>query len=229
MISLFDIPLAARRPNLDGNWLEILIPVVIIIIYAVSGILKMRSNLKEQQEGRKSERRYRPLDEQEEWQEPDTEAMEKESARLERLLELKPAPRPGPARPRPAPQGQQLQANERRTLDAFLATEAPTPLSDRIAEARKKAEALVRAQQAQAAKEPLWPRAAERMEIARTRKPKVPAPTVSPAAAKPRTVPPVPPPEAHVLGDLKDNQTLRNAILYAEILGIPVALRDMDM
>jgi hypothetical protein len=237
MISLLDIPLAARRPNIEGDWIEILIPILIIVVYAVSGILKMRSNLKGQQKSEEGPERprYGPLpDESLEWRQPAAEGEEQESARLERLLEVKPMPRTEPAvQPRkmparPARPPQYTQPQERTTLDAFLATQAPRPLAERIAEARAKAEAQARAQAQPQPPQPLWPRASERQEVARTRKPKeVPAPTVNAAVARPRPAELVAEP-LPALGDLTERDTLRQAIIYSEVLGAPVALRDMD-
>jgi len=231
MVNLFDI-LAARRPNIEGEWIEILIPVLIIIVYAISGILKMRSNLKEQQKTEQDiERpRYRPLDE-ESWERPAGEAADQESARLERMLEVKPMARAEPPvrRPIPARPSQPTTRQERRTLDAFLATQAPKPLAERIAEAQARAQALARAQ-AQQMSQKLGPHAAQRMQTAQTRKPKV-AP--SPAAPVARAQPParVPPsgPRSTIAADLMRTDSLRKAILYTEILGAPLALRDTDV
>lgn len=231
---MLDIPLAARRPNIEGDWIEILIPILIIVVYAISGILKMRSNLKGQPKSEEGPERprYKPLpDESLEWRQPAAEGGEQESARLERLLEVKPIPRTEPAvQPRKMPAGpprppQYTHPQERTTLDAFLATQAPRPLAERIAEARAKAEAQARAQ---AQPQPLWPRASERQEVARTRKPKeVPAPTVNAAVARPRPAELVAEP-LPAFGDLTERDTLRKAIIYSEILSTPVALRDMD-
>ncbi|MBE0537958.1 MAG: hypothetical protein IH624_20040 [Phycisphaerae bacterium] len=235
MISLLDIPFAARRPNLEGDWIEIVIPVLIIIVYAISGIVKMRSNLKEQQkEAAHEEPRYEPLDEASSgWDRSGGEVDEREAARLERLLEVKPMPQVAPAvTPRHVPEEtlQHAQPQQRRTLDAFLATPAPKPLAERIAEARAKAEAQARPQAESRVDGPLWPRASERQQVARTRKPKVPAPPAS--AAKAAVARPAEPAAARqpspALDDLREMDNLRRAIIFSEILARPVAFRDMD-
>jgi hypothetical protein len=234
MISLLYTTMAARRPNVDGNWIEILIPVLIIIVYAVSGILKMRSNLREQQKAEGTQPRYKPLDEDgHEWERSGGELHDRDSARLERLLENKPMPRPQqPAvRPHTTPGRVQeyTEPHGRRTLDAFLATEAPKSLSERIAEARAKAEAVVRAQeQAKRQSQAAWPHAAERTEAAQARKPKTPAPAAAAARTqRAETEPPTAP--SPLFGDLTDMDSLRKAIVYSEILASPVAFRDMNV
>ncbi|RKY05138.1 MAG: hypothetical protein DRP66_10880, partial [Planctomycetota bacterium] len=73
MKGVLDILLAAGD---DGeNWFNILIPVIIVIVYAISGILKMRSNLdKEQPTEEQQKPRYKPLDDQSRgWEQPSAE------------------------------------------------------------------------------------------------------------------------------------------------------------
>jgi len=225
MIDLLDISLAARQPNLDSKWIEILIPVLIIIVYALSGILKMRSSLKEQQKSREETGpRYRPLDESGVESEPaGEEAQELDAARLEKLLEAKAMPRPQPV-PRPPVSAER---NERRTLDAFLATEAPKSLSERIVEARAKAEAAARAQEQARilALQAAQARMAERASKPQPLPPRGPEP---PEAASPqRTAPAIA--DWTLWDDLREQGMLRKAIVYSEILGAPVALRDFDL
>ena len=63
MNELSDMLLVAAGKNVDDGWMQLLIPVIIVIVYAVGGILKIRSNMKEQQQdkGPEAKPRYKPL------------------------------------------------------------------------------------------------------------------------------------------------------------------------
>jgi len=122
MNDLFDI-LGVER-DFSGDWIELLVPVIIVIVYAISGILRMRSTLEkelpaedEQEPGYESfadliRGRQAPSSE------PAVPEMSPARRRqIDRQIERKlvpestPAGRPGPTRP-----------HQRRTLDTFLET-----------------------------------------------------------------------------------------------------------
>ena len=166
MNGLLDILLAAKD---DGkNWINMLIPIIIVIVYAISGILKMRSNLdKEQPTEEQQKPRYKPLDDQSRgWERPSSEPAAPEISpaqrrQVDRQIERKLAPEPTAARPK-----------QRKTLEAFLETVAPKPL---IAAASQPAAAPDR-------QERLRAQTAQRQQAARKIKRK-PAPrTAKPAA-----------------------------------------------
>jgi len=123
MKDVLDILLAAKD---DGkNWINMLIPVVIVIVYAISGILKMRSNLDKEQPKPTEEQqkpRYKPLDDQRHgWEKPAAPEMSPARRRqVDRQIERKLAPEPAPTR-QPTP----TRPRQRKTLDAFLETIAP--------------------------------------------------------------------------------------------------------
>ncbi len=119
MKDVLDILLAAKD---DGrNWINVLIPIVIVIVYAISGIVRMKSNVdKEQPTQEQQKPRYKPLDEQGRgWERPAAEPTAPEMSpaqrrQVDRQIERKLAPEPIPTRPK-----------QRKTLDAFLETVAP--------------------------------------------------------------------------------------------------------
>ncbi len=215
MNGLLDILLAAPK-NVSGEWIRLLIPIIIVIAYAVSGILKMRSKLdKEQPTEEQQKPRYKPLDGQSRnWERPDAEPAVPEMSpgqrrQVDRQIERKLVPQPAaPRQPAPA------RPQQRRTLEAFLETIAPKP--------------PIAAPQRAAAPAPQQRRRAEaarRQQAARKIKPKAPPPKAKVAAKEKATAQPSP------IGSLTERlaqpDEIRRAIIYAEILGKPIALRDI--
>ncbi len=215
MNDLLDIVLARNRGG--GNWIELLIPVVIVIVYAIAGILKMRSNLDKKQptEDRQTPR-YKPLDDRSRgWEKPAAEPAAPEMSpgqrrQVDRQIERKLAPQPTAPR-----QPAATRPKQRRTLEAFLETVAPKPL---IAAKIQPAAAPSREKRLRA-------QAAQRQQAARKIKPKVP-PKKAKVAAKEKT-PAQPSPIASIGERLAQPDEIRRAIIYAEILGKPIALRDI--
>lgn len=216
MNGLLDILLAAPK-NFRGDWIRVLIPIIIVIVYAVSGILKMRSNLdKEQPTEEQQKPRYKPLDDQSRgWEKPSPEPAASEMSpgqrrqvdrRIERQLVPEPAAPRQPAVARP---------QQRRTLEAFLETIAPKPP---IAAKPQPAAAPARERRLQA-------QTAQRQQAARKIKPKAPPPKVKVAAKE--EVSAEPSPISSLAERLAQPDEIRRAIIYAEILGKPIALRDM--
>ncbi len=213
MNDLLDILLAAPK-NVSGEWIRILIPIIIVIVYAISGILKMRSNLnKEQPTEDRQKPRYKPLDDQSRaWERPAAEPAVPEMSpaqrrQVDRQIERQLVPaatrQPTPARPQ-----------QRRTLEAFLETIAPKPPT-----------AAPQPAAAPARQERLRAQAAQRQQTARKIKPKVPPPKAKVAARK--KPPAQPSPITSLTERLAQPDEIRRAIIYAEILGKPIALRDM--
>ncbi len=212
MNDLFDIVLAAKD---DGrSWINMLIPIVIVIVYAISGIVKMKSNVdKEQPTQEQQKPRYKPLDEQGRgWERPAAEPTAPEMSpaqrrqvdrQIERKLAPEPARQPAPARPQ-----------QRRTLEAFLETIAPKPPT-----------AAPQPAAAQARQQRLGAQAAQRQQTARKIKPKA-SPRKAKVATK-KKPPAEPSPIASLAERLAQPDEIRRAIIYAEILGKPIALRDM--
>ena len=216
MNDLLDILLAAPK-NVSGEWIRFLIPVIIVIVYAIVGILKMRSNLdKEQPTEEQQKPRYKPLDDQSRrWEQPSPEPAAPEISpaqrrQVDRQIERQLVPGPGP-RSQPTP----ARPQQRRTLEAFLETVAPKPL---IAPKPQPAAAPAR-------QERLRAQAAQRQQAARKIKQKVPPPKAK-VAAKEKT-PAQPSPIASIGERLAQADEIRRAIIYAEILGKPIALRDI--
>lgn len=216
MNGLLDILLAAPK-NFSGGWIRVLVPIIIVIVYAISGILRMRSNLdKEQPTEEQQKPRYKPLDDQSRgWERPSAEPSAPEMSpgerrqvdrQIERKLVPEPAPRRQPTPPRP---------QQRRTLEAFLETIAPKPPT-----AAKPQPAA-----AQAREQRLRAQAAQRQQTARKIKAKAP-PAKAKVPAK-KKAPAEPSPITSLTERLAQPDEIRRAIIYAEILGKPIALRDM--
>ncbi len=216
MNGLLDILLAAPK-NVSGEWIRLLIPIIIVIAYAVSGILKMRSKLdKEQPTEEQQKPRYKPLDGQSRnWERPDAEPAVPEMSpgqrrQVDRQIERKLVPEPAaPRQPAPA------RPQQRRTLEAFLETIPPKPP---IAAAPQPAAAPAR-------QERLLAQAARRQQTARKIKPKAPPPKAKVAAKEKATAQPSP--ISSLTERLAQPDEIRRAIIYAEILGKPIALRDI--
>jgi hypothetical protein len=230
MNELSDMLLVAAGKNFDDGWMQLLIPVIIVIVYAVGGILKMRSNMKEQQEdkGPEAKPRYKPLNDtgwtstaRKEVAAPEMSPAQRRGAdqRIER--ELAPSVRRQPQPARSPNVGRVTKPEERKTLENFLETVAPKPLAVKIAEERAKAQARPKPQQ------PQWPRSSKRRQAAQKRKPKVAPKGAGKAAPVRLEAPELISPTLSLGEKLSQAAELRNAIIYSEIIGKPIALRDM--
>lgn len=225
MNSLLNIIIAAGK-DVDNNWMDLLIPVVIVIVYAIGGIVKMRSNLKKDEPAEEPESqspppikpRYKPLDDSNhDWKHPNSRHAApiqpmpaKHDKQIERQLAPKPAARQ-PAAPR-----------HRNTLETFLETKAPKSLIERAAEAQEKAKQKEKARRALALQ------AAQKRKV--EKKPKLKFSQTAPATQKPASnEKKQPETQAHttpLAKLLRDHESIRTAIILKEILGKPIALRD---
>ncbi|MEE8305878.1 MAG: hypothetical protein V3R81_01365 [Gammaproteobacteria bacterium] len=221
MNSLLDI-LLARKGDGNWNWVELLVPVIFVIVYAIGGILKMRSNLdKEKSTEEQQKPRYKPLDgRKHSWEQPSSEPAATEISpaqrrQVDRQIERKLAPEPAPTR-QPARQPIPTRSKQRKTLDAFLETVAPPkPLNAMKAQAAA----------AETRQKRLRAQNTQRQQAARKIKTK-PAPRKAKVAAK-KKPPSQPSPTDSLAERLAQADEIRRAIIYAEILGKPIALRDM--
>ena len=218
MNDILDILLAKNDDN--GDWINILIPIIIVIVYAIGGILKMRSNLdKDKPTEDRQKPRYKPLDgqsrsRQERAVEPAApEISPAQRRQVDRQIERKLAPEPAPRR-----QSTPTRPKQRKTLDAFLETVAPPkPLVALQAQAAA----------AQTREKRLRAQHAQRQQAAKKIKPK-PTPRTARPAAKAKKKPPAQPSPIDSLTErLAHPDEIRRAIIYAEILGKPIALRDI--
>ncbi len=199
MLDWLEIILAAKEKAPRGGWFRILIPIIIVIVYAISGLLKMKQQKKDQQE------------------------------------ETDSSPRPGQARPRYKPVEDRRDQPPQRQRPP-----APQPRAKNLPYAPQQ-QRLVRKIQipelVQAAEQkPIFTQA-QRISAPAAGQPK---PRPGPVAIKRQPVrkpqpEPKPAPAETVeaktpfasLAHLTEPQNLRMAIVYSEILGKPVALRDM--
>lgn len=229
MNSLLNIIIAAKDG--EGGWMELIIPVVIVIVYAIVGIAKAKSNLKKDQPSEEAEQqspppispRYKPLDDSSHgWKHPNSRhaapiqpappMSQKQDKQIERQLAPKTSARKYPTTPK-----------QRNTLESFLETQAPKPLRTRAAEAQEKAKEKEKARRALAL------RAAQKRKAAKKPTPKPKFPQTAPATKKSASAPKKQPvtPEPTTLAELlKDHESIRTAIILKEIMGKPIALRD---
>jgi type IV secretory pathway VirB10-like protein len=225
MNSLLNIIIAAGK-DVDSNWMEIVIPVVIVIVYAIGGIVKMRSNQKKDEPSEEPESqslqpttpRYKPLDDSNHnWKHPNSRHAApiqpmpaKQDKHIERQLTQKPAARQ-PAAPK-----------QRPTLEAFLETQAPESLTERAAQAQEKAKRKEKARRSLAL------RAAQKRKVAKKPKPIFPqtAPATRKSASKATKQPETTEHTTPLAQLLRDHESIRTAIILKEILGKPIALRD---
>ena len=226
MYSLLNIIIAAEK-DVDGSWMQLIIPIVIVIVYAIGGIVKMKSNLKKDQPAEEpvplgpapKQPRYKPLDDNSHgWKHPNsrhaapirpsTPMPTKQDKQIERQL--------GPKKHTATPK-------QRNTLDSFLETQAPKPLVTRAAEAQAKAKEREKSKRSLALK------AAQKRKLAQKPKPKSKFHRAAPPIKKPVSAAkkqPVTPKPTTLAELLKDHESIRTAIILKEILGKPIALRD---
>jgi len=233
MVDVIGIMLAAK----DGGWVEYLIPVIIFAVYAIGGIAKAMSKKRQEQEqsGRSasSGSRYKPLD--------DSRSTDQRAAQRYKPIE---APqRSGPSRPAyaqgknlpyaPRPDKQQAPApaarqSEREPQVAREPANRPAVKYPQPAAVRP-----VRQQQPQQRDKPLPKRPASVYTV--HAKPVTRPEVVKHKKVSMRKVAPVKRLKAEPKQDrefgvslekLTAADNLRNAIIYSEILGKPIALRD---
>jgi hypothetical protein len=182
----------------DTNWIEILIPVVFVIVYALSGIAKAMSN-KQQEKGDKVRKSIQPS-----------------------------RGRPAGVQERPGVRGRPEGVVERERAGAAA------PRDERGAVGGRKQGVLELMVESAMAKASAPPRVPPKPPV--TRRIKVgggeavhkPAVAVRKYSAEEKAEPAVKAPGAFAsLRHLGEKDNLRMAIVYAEILGKPVGLRDM--
>ena len=210
--------LAARRKG--GGWVQLLIPIAFVVIYVVSGLAKMKRGASDEDieleekpgaPSREGTFRYKVID--------DTAAAKRPAAprsvqpQAKQLPYAKPSARPAAQRPAPR---QPRQPAELRPVQARRQTQ---PQIQRT-----------RPRPAPAARAPT-PRPRPKPE----RDEPKPAPRVAQKLRKPQKVAAAetkPPDQAvrkrrTLRQDLSGSSNLQRAIIYSEILGKPLALRDM--
>jgi FtsZ-interacting cell division protein ZipA len=211
MTDFLETILAARKKS--GGWVELLIPIIFVIIYVVSALAKMKKGardgqieLKERPSLRDTEGkfRYKSLD--------DTAARQRTRPAPRQPVPTQPRQpiRPQPAARRPQPTVQPRPARVPSHLRPQTPPVRPSPIQP----------AQVRPPRPKAKQRRVAPKAAPRA-VQKLRQPqKVAAAVVKPPAEvvhKPRTL----------RADLSGSSNLQRAIIYSEILGKPLALRDM--
>lgn len=229
MFEWMDSILAARRKDSDSNLIEIVIFVAIAVVYALGGILKMRSGEKKsekehiQQTDETMTRRYKPL-------KPTVETPPKASQTSRRTLPYMKKTNQARAVPPQARRDtrirQQREQQPQRTVRP-KAEEVIKKILKPIFEPQKPAERPQRqprpSRPHRAAKRPQMQKPADakaRRDLAYAKAAKTPK-AKKPAAA-------VSEPTIFVsLGHLSQPDNLKMAIVYAEILGQPIGLRDM--
>jgi hypothetical protein len=235
MTDFLEMVLAARRKD-DGGWIQLLIPIVFVVIYVVSALAKLKRGGAEEDielEKRPSLRdtegkfRYKALDEAGARERP--AGPRSVPPRAKTLPYAKegvpgaerqyPAPReplqvqlrqPQPAPRRPQPTFQPRQAREPSYMRPQTPPVRPGPIYPAQAPAPRP----------KAKQRPVKPKAAPRTAQKPRQPQKVAADETKPPAQivhKPRTL----------RADLSGSSNLQRAIIYSEILGKPLALRDM--
>jgi len=215
MTDLLEMILAARRKG-GGGWVQLLIPIAFVVIYVISGLAKMKRGaqdedieLEEREQpapGQPGEFRYKVLD--------DTAAVKRPAPprsvqpRAKQLPYAKPsaqptAQRPTPRQSRPVAPGPQPRVRPRpiqARREAKIQVPRPRPRPK-----HKRAEPKPAPRVAQKPRQPQKPAAAAVSE------------PPAEAVRKRRTL----------RQDLSGSSNLQRAIIYSEILGKPLALRDM--
>ena len=233
MSDFLEMVLAARRKG-DGGWIQLLIPIVFVVIYALSGIAKLKkgtgdeeSKLKERPSLKDTEGgkfRYKALDEAGARQRP--VGPRPVPPRAKTLPYAKPGapgtPRQRPTLREPLPaQPRQPQPAARRPQPTAQPRSARVPSRMRPQEPPVRPGPIRPAQAPPRPKpKPIKPKTAPRV-VQKPRKPqKVAATEVKPPAQIVRK-------RASLRADLSGSSNLQRAIIYSEILGKPLALRDM--
>jgi len=224
MTDLLEMILAARRKG-GGGWVQLLIPIAFVVIYVISGLAKMKRGaqdedieLEEREQpapGQPGEFRYKVLD--------DTAAAKRPAPprsvqpRAKQLPYAKPsaqptAQRPTPRQSRPVAPGPQprvrprpIQARREAKIQVPRPRPRPAPSAARPRPKHKRAEPKPAPRVAQKPRQPQKPAAAAVSE------------PPAEAVRKRRTL----------RQDLSGSSNLQRAIIYSEILGKPLALRDM--
>lgn len=210
MIDFLETILAARKKS--GGWVELLIPIIFVIIYVVSALAKMKKGARDGQielkerpslSDTEGKFRYKSLD--------DTAARQRPAAPRQPLPTQPRQPiRPQPAARRPQPTVQPRPARVPSHLRPQVPSVRPGPIQP----------AQVRPPRHKPKQRLVKPKAVPRA-VQKLRQPqKVAAAVVKPPAEvvhKPRTL----------RADLSGSSNLQRAIIYSEILGKPLALRDM--
>jgi hypothetical protein len=224
MTDLLEMILAARRKG-GGGWVQLLIPIAFVVVYVVSGLAKMKSGARDEDielEKRPSLRdtegklRYKALDEAGARERPATPLSVQ--PRAKQLPYAKPSARP--AAQRPAPRQPRQPAETRPAARRPQPTVQPRPA---------RVPSHLRPQVAP----PVRPRSAPATGRPRP-KPKRDEPKTAPRVAQKPAAAVVSEPPAEAVRkrrtlrqDLSGSSNLQRAIIYSEILGKPLALRDM--
>lgn len=235
------IIIIAQGKDVSGDWMELIIPILVVIGYAIVGILRSRSSLSRSglSGASSGDPRYKPIDNQ--WEEPtfdDTDLdnlSEAEAHKLDANIERQLAS----ASPKPVARHVSrtpTTPEQRRTLDAFLRTRAPDlPVAPPQREPVRAAAARP-APATPPVPKPYRPYyqaigASPGISVARDKRKQRPVsqPAPVPQKAEPVLLPDEPPEESSldILERITDPNELRRAIIYAEILGEPVGFRDM--
>ena len=210
MIDFLETILAAKKRG--AGWL---VPVIFVAVYIISGIVKMKSAKREQQQGKAGQEqpkpRYKSLE--------DTTTARRQGTTQPRTRQLpyaKPAQQPRQVQPRSEPVGA-------GRSDIGPAGQRPVrPLAP-----QRRDELLLRPQRAVAAASPPVPA----RPVPQAAKPE-PAPKVTIEQLRKKTdqaqTQPIPAQTPFAsLSHLTETDNLRMAIVYPEILGKPLALREM--
>ena len=205
MIDFLETILAARKKS--GGWVELLIPIIFVIIYVVSALAKMKKGARDGQIELKERPSLR-----------DTEGKFRYKSLDDAAATKRPAgPRPMPTQPRqrqpirPQPTVQPRPARVPSHLRPQTPPVRPGPIQPAQVVHPPRPKAKQRRVATKAA-----PRAVQKLRQPQ----KVAAAVVKPPAEvvhKPRTL----------RADLSGSSNLQRAIIYSEILGKPLALRDM--
>lgn len=229
MTDLLEMILAARKKG-GGGWVQLLIPIVFVVVYVISGLAKMKKGardegieLEEKPSLRDTEGklRYKAIDEAGARERPaaprsvQPRAKQLPYAKSARPAAQRPAPRqpqpaarrPQPAARRPQPMVQPRHARVPSHLRPQVAPpvrQRPAPVAPRPRTKPKRAEPKPATRVAQKLRKP------QKVAAAETKPP-------DQVVRKRRTL----------RQDLSGSSNLQRAIIYSEILGKPLALRDM--
>ncbi len=218
MTDLLEMILAARRKG-GGGWVQLLIPIVFVVIYVVSGLAKMKRGardedieLEEEPSLRDTEGklRYKALDEAGARERP--AAPRSVQPRAKQLPYAKPSARPAAQRPAPRQPRQPAElrpVQDRRQIQPQIQRPRPRPAPA----ARRHTRPRPKPERAE-------PKPAPRV----AQKPRLPQ---KPAAAAVKPPAEVVHKRRTLRQDLSGSSNLQRAIIYSEILGKPLALRDM--
>lgn len=212
----------------SGGWFQILVAVAVMVIYGLGGLAKIRRGQEEpEEEGHEPQRpgdrpqqapRYKPIDDQ-----PTTHRTTSQRARTlpyardagaGEPVGLGPQQRRPAQRPLPRPQTLQQPAPARADRPA---SQPPPPVPQPQYGQRQHRRPIPVGQAEHTQVRP----ATSRPAVKKVRRPKPAAPIQK--ASQPAPVIPI---EALSIASLRDPDNLKMAIVFAEILGKPIALRD---